>query len=229
MASLHEINLLKEKAKKLIEKFKPYYKRSVVGERYFYFDPNMLKIPDNAYVKGYWQSEKYFNNIKDLIKKEFTLKQCFDNVIEKDLIKKIKNVDSASLHIRRGDYATHKKTKRIHGLCGLDYYYRAVKKMKNLYPDVEFFIFSDDIQWAEKNLKIGSKAHFISGNYKLKDYQELILLSKCNHHIIANSTFSWWGAWLSDNKDKKVFVPRRWFAINKYNTKDLIPSDWFKI
>ncbi len=180
-------------------------------------------ISDNTYIEGYWQNEFYFKNIKDIIKKEFTLKK---SIIDKykNIIHDIQNNNSVSIHIRCKDYLSNKHQK-IYNNLSLDYYNNAVQNFKGNY---KYFIFSDDINWVKNNLQLPYSKIFISQN-NTKDYEELILMSMCQNNIIANSTFSWWGAWLNKNKKKVVIAPKKWFVDENINTNDLIPNNWIKI
>jgi len=222
-ASQNEVAKFKKKGiGKLIERFKPYYKRSIVRERY-YSNKNMSKISNNVYLEGYWQNEKYFKDAEGIIRKEFTLKNKLKN-FNNTLKQKITNVNSVSLHIRRTDYVTTKK--HVFWQCPLSYYYMAIKKIAENYNNLYIFVFSDDIEWAKDNLKINFPVNFIEGN---KDYQDLTLMSLCKHNVIANSSFSWWGAWLNNNPNKIVVAPKKWFKGQGRNTKDLIPKQWIKM
>lgn len=213
---------------KYIEEITPIHKRSYIKEPYFNFCANILNAKNkNIYLCGHWQSEKYFKNIKNIIRKEFTLRNKMSNNGQK-ITNIIKNTQSISIHIRRGDYAENKETNQYHGLCSLKYYYDSIEKITKHIKNPYFFIFSDDIKWAKNNLKIKFPVLFVSGNF-IKDCEELILMSKCKHNIIANSSFSWWGAWLNNNQKKIVIVPKKWFNNSPNNTKDLCPEFWLKI
>ena len=120
-------------------------------------------------------------------------------------------------------------TKEFHGICSLEYYYNAIKKITEIVRKPHFFIFSDDIKWAQDNLKISYPATFVNHNADGKPFEDLRLMSLCKHHIIANSSFSWWGAWLSIDPDKIVFAPKEWFTDSGRNTDDLIPGSWHRI
>lgn len=217
----------KRKLFRITEYFKPIYRKKIIIEPYFHFCPDILKIKKNCYLSGVWQSEKYFKNIKNIIRKEFTLKNE-PNIELTNWIKIINKYNSISLHIRRGDYINSQKTNQFHGVCSLSYYYSAIEKILSRVTNPYFFIFSDDIDWAKNNLKIKSPAIFAGGN-GIADYEELILISKCKHNIIANSSFSWWGAWLNENKDQIVISPKEWFNVKNINTSDLIPERWIII
>ncbi|MDP2842304.1 MAG: alpha-1,2-fucosyltransferase, partial [Acetobacterium sp.] len=196
-----------------------------IREKQYHFDPEILTMSDSVYLDGYWQSEKYFSNIADIIRNEFavTLPQTDKNM---ELAQQIISCESVSLHVRRGDYVTDEKTNTIHGTCDLDYYKRCIERLTHKIHHPCFFIFSDDPEWAEQNLKITHPATFVCHNGPEKNYEDLRLMSQCRHHIIANSSFSWWGAWLGQYPDKLVLSPQKWFNEKNFNTKDLTPSTW---
>ena len=211
---------------RLMEKFKPYYRHSFIEEASNpCFDPSVLKISDNAYLEGYWQSEKYFKEIENIIHQEFTLKPKQQNATDKKLLQIIEKTESVAIHIRRKDYILSK----THWVCPLNYYYSAIKKLAKVAKNPHFFIFSDDIEWAKNNLELNYPVTFVSKPGETKDYEEIILISKCKHQIIANSSFSWWGAWLNKSPDKIVIAPQKWFNDPNRNTKDLIPKQWIKM
>jgi hypothetical protein len=212
----------------LINKIQPYYKHSLIKESHFHYDPNMLKVSCNAYLEGYWQSEKYFKDIENIIRKEFTLKHGPDSH-NKVMAQEIMNGESISIHIRRGDYVSNATINQLHGACSLDYYHLAIKKIKTAVSKPHFFVFSDDTIWARENLKTEDPITVVSHNGPDKDYEDLRLMTLCKHHIIANSSFSWWGAWLCANKEKIVIAPNKWFNTNEHDTRDLIPDSWIKI
>ncbi|PJA89806.1 MAG: alpha-1,2-fucosyltransferase [Candidatus Magasanikbacteria bacterium CG_4_9_14_3_um_filter_32_9] len=180
-----------------------------------------------SYFDGYWQSYKYPDTIRKILLKELTLKIPIENKYSK-ILEKINNPNSISLHIRRGDYINDPKTSKVHNICDLDYYTRAVKDLADKLDNPIFFIFSDDIEWVKENLKIDFPMIFVSGS-GIEDYEELILMSKCKHNIIANSSFSWWGAWFNSNEDKIVIAPKKWNNDHPEKFKDLIPESWIKI
>ena len=211
----------------LIEERKSYCRRSFIKERQFNFNPKILELPGNVYIEGYWQSEKYFKDIENIIRKEITLKKSIADKY-RELMGLIDKTNSVSIHIRRGDYITNKRSIEIIGSCSLDYCYGAIEKIFASVTSPYFFIFSDDIEWVKDNLKMQYPLTFISDGQS-RDYEELILMGRCKHQIIANSSFSWWGAWLNDNPNKIVIAPRKWFNDISINTNDLIPESWIKI
>ncbi|MDA2909707.1 alpha-1,2-fucosyltransferase [Nitrospiraceae bacterium AH_259_D15_M11_P09] len=206
----------------------PYYRRSWVVERQMNFDPNILKLSGNVYLDGYWQCEKYFKDIEPSVRQELTVKPSLDERSEA-IAEKICRTQSVSLHIRRRDYASDANTKEVHGTCSLEYYYTAIGRLEKAGIEPEVFIFSDDSLWARTNLKLKYPATFVTHNGAEKNYEDLRLMSLCSHHIIANSSFSWWGAWLCTNPRKIVFSPLKWFNKSERDTSDLIPDEWAKI
>lgn len=212
---------------KIFKKLGLYNHKKYIKEKHFHFDPEIIKLRGNVYLDGYWQSEKYFKDVKNVIRKDFELKNSLSDKAQAsvDLIRR--SIDNPiSLHIRRGDYTQNPKTKAYHGLCSLDYYRKAIEYIKNKIGNIKLFVFSDDIKWA-KEQELFNGAIFVSAP-EIKDYEEMYLMSLCEHNIIANSSFSWWGAWLNKNQNKIVVAPKKWFNVPK-DTSDLIPGDWIRI
>ena len=201
---------------------------NVITEPHIHFHEDVLSASDNSYLDGYWQSENYFKDIGDIIRSDFTLKPEMTN-INQEFAKEISSCDSVSLHIRRGDYVSNPETNKFHGSCPLEYYQKAVVKIANCVKNPHFFIFSDDPDWAKKHLNLEYPIKFITHNGEGKNYEDLRLMSLCKHNIIANSSFSWWGAWLNENPDKIVIAPEKWFNDPSINTDDLIPDGWIRI
>lgn len=195
-----------------------------VKEKNLYFDKTVLEKKGNIYLDGYWQSEKYFKDIREIIVKDFAVRNEPDTK-NKSLLEKIKNSNSVGLHIRRGDYVSDEKINKFHGTCPLEYYYNAVKIVEKI-GDPEFFVFSDGPEWTKMNLKLQYPT-FYSDNNPKRGYEDLRLMSHCKHFIIANSSFSWWGAWLSDNLDKIVCAPKTWFA--GQDEGDVVPESWIRV
>jgi len=181
-----------------------------------------------AYYCGYWQTERYFQNIIDEVKKSFRFKDPKISIKNKLFLDKIKSFDSVSIHVRRGDYESHEGSKKLlGGMCNLDYYKRAIEEINKYTSNKPYFVvFSDDILWAKNNLKLSSSI-YVDWNTGENSWQDMFLMTKCKHNIIANSTFSWWGAWLNSNPNQKVIYPQRWY--NKLETRDIAPENWIKI
>lgn len=198
--------------------------RDFVVEPHFHYWSEIRNVPQDCYLVGYWQSEKYFKDVAAIIRSDFTFKAPLEN-LNADLAEQIKQVNAISLHVRRGDYAKNSKTMAIHGLCALDYYRAAIRYVSNQVEHPYFFIFSDDIGWVKDNLKMNFPCQYVEHNHGADSYNDMRLMSLCHHHIIANSSFSWWGAWLNPNPDKIVIAPNKWF-VNEGNVEDLFPQDW---
>jgi hypothetical protein len=198
---------------------------TTIAEGGFSFDPRVLQARGNVYLDGYWQSEKYFKEIENVIREEFTVKDEADPVND-EIVRRIMDTDSVCLHVRRGDYASNPEINKIYGLCGPEYYYAAIGELTRALAAPHFFIFSDDPQWARENLEIDYPVTFVSHNGESRDYEDLRLMSLCKHYVIANSSFSWWGAWLGSHPAKMVFAPKGWFRTREHDTRDLIPDSW---
>jgi hypothetical protein len=214
--------------------FRRVIKKLKLGEvsKYFFFektleyDKSINTLGDSTYLEGYFQCEMYFKNIKNALVQEFTLKGCLSEYTVK-VASDILNVGmSVSLHVRRGDYASDANTNSVHGTCDLTYYKEAINMISERFKDVQYFIFSDDISWVKKNINV-SNAFYVDSQEERVPHEDLYLMSLCNHNIIANSSFSWWGAWLNTNPTKVVIAPKKWFNVNiKYN---IVPDDWLSL
>lgn len=204
------------------------FRFTTITESGFSFCPQVLEARENVYLDGYWQSEKYFKEIGDVIRREFTVKYNADPINE-EVGQSIRDTDSVCLHVRRGDYASNPDINKIYKLCTPEYYQTAVGKLTEALAAPHFFVFSDDQQWARENLKIDHPVTFVGHNGASKDYEDLRLMSLCKHYVIANSSFSWWGAWLGSHPSKLVFAPKAWFQTQQHDTRDLIPDSWYMI
>lgn len=198
------------------------------NEPHFEFWNGIKDIQLSAYLHGYWQSEKYFSDLSDQIRQDFTFNMDW-NDFDLGVLKQMKTQPSASLHVRRGDYHTIAKNKRIFALCDINYYREAICLLRKRVPDIRIFAFSDDPDWVETYLinEFGPIT-IIRNNARERSANDMRLMSYADHHIIANSTFSWWGAWLNPSPEKIVIAPRLWF-IDEKNDQDLIPSNWIRL
>jgi len=201
---------------------------TVVRERSFGFDADALDIEGNLLLEGYWQSEKYFADISDLIREEFTLHRPLDPK-NAALAELIGSVNSVSIHVRRGDYVTNPHTHQVHGVCPLDYYERAIRVVAERAPHPHLFVFSDDPEWTKGHLRFPFPTVYVEGNEGEKQCEDLRLMNLCRHNIIANSSFSWWGAWLNRNPGKTVVAPAKWFKSGGMDTRDLLPETWLTL
>jgi hypothetical protein len=197
-----------------------YYKEKEIAV----FDENVFKYDKNIYLDGYWQNENYFTDIRYEILNDFTLKQDISNEAKKHL-ENIKNINSISLHVRRGDYVQDTHTNKVHGICDFEYYKKAIEHIKNKVEKPMFYIFSDDISWCKENFNFLENKVFIDDTKSA--LEDLELMKHCKHNIIANSTFSWWGAWLNDNDNKIVIAPKIWWSAKK--DKNIACNKWMKI
>jgi hypothetical protein len=201
--------------------------------------PNKLKFIENnfnynkisyskpfLYMEGYFQSEKYFTKYRNEIINQFTLKNKLSTSAQLilNLINSTNN--SISLHIRRGDYLNENNS--IYNQCSLVYYKNAISYITNTLYNYKLFLFSDDIEWCKTKFNfLNDKVYYCDLNTKPEE--DIILMSSCKHNIIANSSFSWWGAWLNLNEKKCIVAPEKWFNTSDLNTQDLIPKNWIKI
>ena len=193
------------------------------------FNPSKLSkfSNHNIYIQGYWSSEKYFLGIKETLLKEFSI-NIPPSPANKALLLQMIETNSVSLHIRRGNYVNVDKVNKIHGTCSMEYYDQAIAYIAKKVKDPHFFVFSDDIQWAKDNLVVPFPTMFVDCNDAAHDYEDLRLMQNCKHNITANSTFSWWGAWLNQNRGKIVIAPKKWFNSTKIATTDMIPQNWVR-
>ncbi len=197
-----------------------------ISEKSFGFDADIVHAGDNIILDGYWQSEKYFLDISKIIRSDFELKEKAPRI--DDIRRAIDESLSVSLHVRRGDYLSPKHAK-VYVQCGADYFSRALAKVGESIPGkIRIFVFSDDPDWVKAHIRLPSSAETVSGR-GFSDSEELFLMSRCKHNIIANSSFSWWGAWLNPNPDKIVIAPRKWFVDPSKDERDLIPPSWITL
>lgn len=181
------------------------------------------RIP--RYYDGYWQSEKYFGRYAETLRHE--LRSVRPPVgINAERARMIQGCDAVSLHVRRADYLSHQGASATYAVLGADYYAHALGMVLHERPSAHIFVFSDDPAWAQEHIRSSAPVHFINGNTGIED---LGLMRMCGSHIIANSSFSWWGAWLSGSPDGMVIAPVKWFKNPNMDTRDLIPDRWRRL
>lgn len=235
IANEGELSLLPDPRKSRVGRLHSYlshrlpliFSHPVFWPRDFSFDENFYKIERPVYMVGYWQSEKYFVWNKNNLKKDFCLKSLDPVIIT--IANEIQRVNSISLHVRRGDYLSNDSANKFHGLCGLYYYEKAINEIRKRVVDPKLFIFSDDLAWARENIKTDIPISFVDVATIENGYLDLELMRLCKHHIIANSSFSWWGAWLGESKDQTVYAPSPWFADSETNSDDIVPAHWIRL
>lgn len=204
-------------------------KPSILIEKKFSYDIELIsKSKENTYLNGYWQSENYFSDIRPILLNDLKIKNHLTGK-NKELAGKITSVESVSVHIRRGDYVLNKHTNKYHGLCSLEYYDKAIDIICNKYKDVQLFIFSDDIRWVKENINFPVNITFVDHNDDENNFEDLRLMSLCKHNIIANSSFSWWGAWLNEYPEKVVIGPQKWLNVSDADTSTILPHSWIKL
>lgn len=214
---------------KLLARLTP-FGGTYLPERHYHFDPALLSPRQSAYLDGYWQSEKYFCDIRDTICSDFTLKEPPQGM-NGELAQRLAEpgLASVSLHIRRGDYVTSPSASSVHGSCSPGYYARAVAAVAARVERPHFFLFSDEPEWVRDHFPLPHPCTVVGHNPPEQGHEDLRLMTLCRHHIIANSSFSWWGAWLCGNPDKMVVAPQTWFAGASHDTGDVIPASWTRM
>ena len=195
------------------------------------FHPEILESGPHLFLQGYWQSPRYFEPVAAQIRADLRLRQPLSPAALA-ISSSLAEPGSVALHIRRGDYVNHPGANQVHGVTGLDYYHRAMATIEERIESPRYFVFSDDLPWAKQHLHSRHPLHFVdphdSAPAPTRDYEDLILMAQCHHQIIANSTFSWWAAWLNPRPDKQVIAPLRWFA-GKPEPEGLIPPEWARL
>lgn len=208
----------------IIKRKMGFYSRYYFQEDFeVHFQPEIFDIHD-GYLEGYWQTEKYFSDIRDVLTKDFvfsglTMEQ------PKEILRDIKENESVSIHVRRGDYLKGRAKELYGGLCDISYYENAIAYIRSKRNNPKFFFFSDDISWVKENLRIADAVYIDSACSD--QYTDMFLMTQCDDNIIANSSFSWWGAWLNENREKLVVSPNKWF--NLHVAPDVICEDWIKL
>lgn len=207
---------------------RPLRPRAWATEPHFHFWPAFRHLPESAYLEGYWQSQNYFQPFASIVRETFTFAAKFSR-LNAELASVIGAVDSVSLHVRRGDYVKNPIISAVHGVCPPSYYEEAIRVVARGISNPHFFVFSDDMDWVSNHLAIDYPVTCVDHNRGEESYNDMRLMSMCKHNIIANSSFSWWGAWLNSNPEKIVIAPERWFASYPADTSDLIPKGWVRL
>lgn len=230
IANENEIKALKIKAKvpnflRKILKIEKFDTKSYFHEKEFVFHPEVFKKNPPMYFEGFWQSEKYFKQIEAVIREDFTFEN-FDFIENTQLLEQIQNSNSVAFHIRRGDYVNNPKVQAIYDVITLQYYQNAIEYMQKNLENPVFCVFSDDIEWVKNNLVLENALYSTGKNH----FEDFYFMQNCKHNIIANSSFSWWAAWLNNNKNKIVIAPEKWYSdSSKLAYKDVIPESWIKL
>lgn len=202
--------------RRVTAKFKP--------ENSGYFDSSLLRPPYKNYYEGYWQSEKYFLPITEQIRQEFTLRHPMGQPAKVMHEKIISDPNAVSIFYRRTDYVGHP----TFDIGEQEYQQRAISRMCELFPECRLYVMSDDIDWVKENAKLPAGSVFVSSK-EIPPEEEQRLAAACKHHIIPNSTFAWWGAWLDQNPDKIVIAPKEWARGNSNEFRDIVPDNWVRV
>lgn len=212
-----------------LQSFFPFlFKRMRFNESRHSFHRQFFKLPASVYLNGYWQDEAYFLPIRESLLQEFDLRDESDAF--RRVLDTINAVPAVALHVRRGDYVHLASANMFHGVLSPEYYRKAVQGLQSEKQPFTFFIFSDDIPWCREHLNFIENAVFVDGRKEgLSAQEELLLMSRCRHNIIANSSFSWWAAWLNDHKTKRVIAPQQWFNAGRKQPDTLIPLTWTRL
>jgi hypothetical protein len=223
--SFHHLSKLNKVKRKLGFPYPQIYE-----EPSFDYQTAALSIKSPVYLKGYFQSYKYFIGYEEFIKHKFSFPVDKLDYISKELLFTINSSNTIAIHIRRGDYVSDKITAEYHGSCSLDYYFESIKLLTSKNEDFTLVFFSDDSNWVKEQFENLPYAKIVVDHNKGEDsWKDMLLMSSCRHNIIANSSFSWWAAWLNVNPDKRVIAPKEWFKTKDLNTKTLLPEEWMKL
>lgn len=228
LATPEKISRLKaiSSVQRIKQRLFPYRYKHFYKEPFFHHDPSFFRLGNNVYLQGYFQSEKYFLPITDTIRREYDFTPVVPDHIKAEGAR-LKQVTSVSVHIRRGDY-NNPEVQDVHGVLPTSYYEKAVDLIRKQCPNAVFYIFSDDPDMAVRELNI-SDAVVLSGKTSKTHFEDIYLMSCCRHNIIANSSFSWWAAWLNNQPNKIVIAPKNWFNKGPKDTQDLLPQTWVSI
>ena len=199
--------------------------KQVYREPHFHFDDNFRTLPLGVTLEGYFQSERYFAEHDEMIRIELAPPVPHDEGVQ-TIAREMTDCSATSLHVRRGDYVTNAKASQMYCACGMDYYRDAMERIPGNDP---VYVFSDDIAWAKENLPPAKPLVFPNPGVSSTALSDLWLMTQATHHIIANSTFSWWGAYLAGPGRGLSIAPKRWFTDESIDDGDLIPDGWIRL
>lgn len=195
-------------------------------ERKHTFNPEFEQAPANAYLIGYWQCERYFAPVAEEIRAEFRPRSL--SAVARETAAQIEAAPSSvAVHVRRGDYISNTETNRLLGVCSAGFYERAAEVVGQRCGDATFWVFSDDPDWCAENLRLPGETTIVSG--RTAAHEDLHLMTLCHHNIIANSSFSWWGAWLGERESSVVVAPKKWFDEIPVDYSEIVPERWCRI
>jgi hypothetical protein len=218
---------------RFLQRFVPTRPLVIYQRNAFDFDPSLFKLKNTStrdlYLSGYWQAFPYIDLIREQLRKEFKTKSVISDSYQ-DYLRQIHSSESVMIHIRRGDYIHSPAAAQYHGTLPIHYYQTAIQELLAIKPKAHLFIFSDDLVWAKEALGASEQKTYIEHSPSADAAtQELQLMFACKHHIIANSSLSWWGAWLKQDKSGLVFAPNRWINDQHLDLSNLLPAEWKRI
>lgn len=200
-----------------------------IAERSERYDPRLSHLQGSAYLDGYWQSPRYFEDARERLIAELRLDSGDAQGPNRRAIAEMQRHQAVAVHVRRGDYVSNPSAAATHGVCDLAYYGRAMAWMKSRVPSPWFYVFSDDPRWAGEAFGQLPRTTVVRWNTPAAAHEDLRLMAACSHNIIANSTLSWWGAWLGTAAGRHVVAPSRWYASAKLSSDDLVPDTWVRL
>lgn len=206
----------------------PFAQRRWAKEQSFDFDSRVFDLRPPFYLDGWWQSERYFSARADELRERLRAMPVPSERAH-HFGATIASRESVAVHVRRGDYQNDADASRFHGTCPVEYYQRACSWMRAHKPDALFYVFSDDPAWAREHIRTGGPEHYVSGTPAHDTLEDFYLMNRCKHFIIANSTFSWWPAWIQSHPGQRVVAPARWFLGHQVNPVDRFPEGWHLI
>lgn len=194
-------------------------------EPHFHYSTDFSALSGPVFLEGYWQSERYFREIRSLLLQEFALREALPSACG-ELLKEISAYDAICVHVRRGDYLSNPVAAKVHGTCPVDYYCAGVSELCQGLERPRVFVFSDDPAWVRASLTFACPMTVVDVNSTDDAHLDLVLMAACRHFLIANSSLSWWAGWLGGDAGKKVIAPARWFLTLDKDTRDLLPESW---
>jgi hypothetical protein len=213
--------------KRVSQRLRPPYRRDVYKQPGFGYDSRFTEAGDGRYLNGYWQSWRFFEKVEPLIREHFTLRREKTERVSQ-LAEQLRRSETVSVHVRRGDYKT-REAQAYHGILPASYYREAIERVLSRHPKARFLFFSDDMEWVRAHLDTRLPLFDSGDEVGRTALEDLHLMQHCRHHVIANSSFSWWGAWLNPDPDKTVVAPVDWFATKENETKDIVPPSWIRV
>ena len=216
----------------LVSKFSRRWASHILGvpvwrEPHFHYATKFSGLTEPVFLEGYWQSERYFGELRKLLLQEFSLRQPLPASCQ-PILAVIGNSDAICVHVRRGDYLSNPVAAKVHGVCPVDYYQQGVAELSASLARPHCFVFSDDPEWVRTFLTFPCPMTVVDVNGPAEAHFDLALMAACQHFVIANSSLSWWGAWLGQASEKRVIAPARWFLTSDKDSRDLLPESWLR-